>query len=339
MFDGKWAAQGVKLRLFGVSTTRFTHCLCLVVGVVVSVSCNESVRCGAGTRIEGEKCVVVEPPNPDGGKARDAAADLAKETDAATPETPPTVAPPELPAKPIGACPDAPGPAMVEVKGPNGALCIDSTEVTQAQYAEFVIASPPTFSDVPVCDHNTSYLPQGLGSDGAETCPTGMPFDPDGHGDYPVVCADWCDAKAYCEWAGKRLCSNSEGQLVMELEPALAAKDELRFACGNAGQSGFPYGDDYDSARCSSDRIGPVGSYDCEASDPVFNLVGNVAEWAGICSAIGSTYLECFAVGGGSIGVSGTESPEQGCAQARRLSAKPGQGYIDVGFRCCAEAE
>lgn len=75
--------------------------------------------------------------------------------------------------------------------GSAGAYCMDATEVTNADYAAFLAANPPTSGQVAWCAWNTSYLP-----------PFGWPAT--GKENHPVVRVDWCDARAYCKWAGKR---------------------------------------------------------------------------------------------------------------------------------------
>ena len=95
----------------------------------------------------------------------------------------------ETPTCEAGAC-IVRGPTLVPVA--NGLFFIDATEVTVAQYAEFLTAKAGDVSGQPqdVCGWNSTYEPAAL------------PDPPN----FPASNIDWCDARAYCEWAGKHLC-------------------------------------------------------------------------------------------------------------------------------------
>src|SRR5262249_6416251 len=93
-----------------------------------------------------------------------------------------------------GACPMD----MVEVPHPAGTFCIDATEVTNGAYKAFLAASPDPSAQPAFCGWNTDYSPSSF-------------YGPD---DHPVVYVDWCDAYAYCEAAGKRLCGAIGGGAV-----------------------------------------------------------------------------------------------------------------------------
>ena len=88
-----------------------------------------------------------------------------------------------------GACEQGLGPPAVRVEG----VCVDSTEVTNAHYQAFLEQMPSAAAGPDVCDWNDSFVPQGW------PLATGTE-------DHPVGGVDWCDANAYCAWAGKRLC-------------------------------------------------------------------------------------------------------------------------------------
>lgn len=81
--------------------------------------------------------------------------------------------------------------AMIAVLLEGGTQCVDRTEVTNAQYLEFLEAGAP--STVASCA-DAGLVPR-----------TGWPYGP-GQGRAPVASVTWCGAQAYCQWAGKALC-------------------------------------------------------------------------------------------------------------------------------------
>jgi formylglycine-generating enzyme required for sulfatase activity len=73
-----------------------------------------------------------------------------------------------------------------------------------------------------------------------------------------MVCIDWCDAKAYCSWAGKRLCGKiGGGQLSMDgrddpakLEGTNPNISEWGFACSQGAKTTYPYGNEHQEGAC-----------------------------------------------------------------------------------------
>jgi len=234
-----------------------------------------------------------------------------------------------------------PGPALVLIDDPVVPFCIDAQEVTLRDYSAFAATAPPEQSAE--CKGNTRFVPLEDGDDYAlglgGYCPRGI-FDPQGRGDDAATCVDWCDAKAYCEWAGKRLCGARGGAgqaLRLEARTAVAAS-EWQYACTGGGAARYAYGASYVPGRCVDEStVGPDpdkaklslrGSSQCTGSAPpydrVTNMVGNVREWTASCDGD-----EC-AIQGGSF-----SSREPTCddpATTHRMATMPG-----VGFRCCAD--
>lgn len=184
----------------------------------------------------------------------------------------------------VAGCPQGKGPTMVDL----GPFCIDSTEVTHAQYDVFAAEAktkPPT---------QTGW------------CATNNPnFDKkfNGTGSLPVD-VDWCDAKAFCEWAGKRMCGKIGGGSIAYPSPDTddAKVSQHMYACTQGGTTKFPYGDQLNTLIClpGSKGIKPVMSDPwCRGTtapfDKVFDLVGNQGEWVDACTFT-PTYASCAAL-------------------------------------------
>lgn len=175
------------------------------------------------------------------------------------------------------------------------------------------------------------------------TCKKGSPTinNPD-KSNHPVVCVDWEDAQAYCNWVGGRLPTEAEWEYAFR---------------GEAG-SIYPWGDEFDGSRlnycdknCSQtyadDRFddgyamtAPVGSYPSGVSwSKVYNMGGNVFEWV-------SDWMDEYeieAVSNPSGPLSGSEKMVKGCSWfynpaycrgAARPSVSPDTRFDYLGFRC-----
>lgn len=230
---------------------------------------------------------------------------------------------------PMDACPGTGGPSSVRVDavydgGLTVRFCIDSTEVTIGQYAEFLAhASVDDSTNSPHCRWKESYNP---GSSG----------DPN----LPVALVDWCDAYAFCAWAGKHLCGDVDGSTVSN--PDDWAHVAPTYVCTNGARQSYPYGTEYDESACVTDRhdagVGPlpVASLPtCEGAVPgVYDLVGNVWEYIDICDEDttdgGSPSVACGFAGA----AYDANGPSYGCGS---YSAYPRSGTsAAVGFRCCS---
>ena len=120
------------------------------------------------------------------------------------------------------------------------AYAIDLTPVTNAEYEEFLRASGYT----PRVEDN--FLKHWV---------DGRP--PAGQEDHPVVYVDLNDARAFAEWAGKRLPSDAEWQY------AAGGPERLRYPWGNRRESDrCNNGDATTSVRAFPDGRSPFGCYD-----------------------------------------------------------------------------
>ena len=238
-------------------------------------------------------------------------------------------------------CPtNLPGPPLLEIPKPGGgSYCIDRSEVTNSQYKTFLDASK-TGIFVPVeCSSNESYAPATSGT----TC-TNTHFEPALEPTHPVTCVDWCDAVAYCAWAGKRLCGDIGDGPVSVTDFANPSRSQWHNACSMGGQRKFPYGNTYAGVYCngldynSTRAIAVVTAANCQGGYAgLYDMSGNVREWEDGCDGSGnclqrggsyldwdssSTSLRCHS------GSDTTTSPTPPTAPRFERSAQRG-------FRCC----
>jgi len=236
--------------------------------------------------------------------------------------------------------PDVKGAALALVRWQDGiAFCIDANEVTNQDYATFLAAGVAVSTQSSRCGWNQTFVPEAKSTNGP-ACPT---FDPAGRADYPVVCVDWCDADAYCRWAGKHLCQKPGGEVVTG---ALTAKDasEWVIACTGDAKSKYPYGDTASPGRCvdktyaaATPGLRPVKDATmCEGGVPgLFDMSGNAWEWLDDCEQQSSTGSDdsCPPVGGSFS----SELTGSTCTDSTGFFRKQVAG--DTGFRCCVGAD
>ncbi len=248
--------------------------------------------------------------------AADAVADTGSPADAAADTKDAALAP----------CPGTSGPVGVRV----GSFCIDATEVTNRHYAAFVAAKNGDMSGQPsVCSFNSSYVPSLDWP--ASTSKL----------DSPVVYVDWCDARAYCAWAGKRLCGAVGGGSSTFGSVGNPTTNQWFAACSAGGTKTFAYGNGYKVGACNDYELKlhatlPVGSLStCVGGMPgISDMNGNVWEWEDGCETSSGGNDSCL-IRGGSFNFAGaTYSTCSGYFNDYKVHRS--DNFDDTGIRCCS---
>ena len=172
------------------------------------------------------------------------------------------------------------------------AFWIDQTEVTNAQYSNFVNLT----------GYQTTAELEGYGTSSGEQVegatfyhPRGVTTGIDDKQDHPVVQISWQDAKTYCEWVGARLPTEAEWE-----KAAKGSANDRIFPWGNGFQlpefdistvtnscgGSCPYESRDPNIDDGFAYTAPVGSFPAGASPyGALDMAGNVWEW------VDSSYL------------------------------------------------
>jgi formylglycine-generating enzyme required for sulfatase activity len=178
-----------------------------------------------------------------------------------------------------------------------------------------------------------------------------------GYESHPVVEITWYGARAFCEWAGKRLPTEAEW------EKAARGVESYTYPWGNTFDSSLVNGDDEiledpGAIPCAPtccdgyDGTAPVGSFPGGASPyGVFDLAGNVWEW--VYDAYESDYYEDSPSSNpvadspsGDVawvsrvyrGGSWNDLNADALRAAHRASDLPNISTDNIGFRCAADS-
>lgn len=181
---------------------------------------------------------------------------------------------------------------------------IDTTEVTNEQYLEFV--------------RQKRRQPPSSWVEGS--------FSP-GEANFPVVNVSWFDARDFCDWKAKRL----------------PTEEEWEFAARGRENLIYPYGNQPKEQCSNSSQEGlrkprAVGSYPCGASPfGLLDMAGNVAEWT---STDYRPYPGSQAkTGEGKVYRGGTfKTPREEQTTTDRYYDRPTFASDFLGFRCAQSA-
>jgi formylglycine-generating enzyme required for sulfatase activity len=221
-------------------------------------------------------------------------------------------------SNPLAQGPGAPAlhqPIWFERPASLGAFAMDGTLVTNARYAQFLDSSgyEPR--------HPHHFLKHWVG---------GAP--PPGKEEHPVVYVDLDDARAFAAWAGKRLPTEEEWQIVAQ---------------GTDGRK-YPWGAEMLPDVCNAGQTGgttPVGAFP-EGRSPfgLYDMCGNVWQWTESERSDGHTRFAILR--GGSFYRRGgsdwyfDEGPKPVWFAAKMLLHWPGlDRCANIGFRCAISME
>jgi formylglycine-generating enzyme required for sulfatase activity len=194
---------------------------------------------------------------------------------------------------------------------------MDETEVTNGQYQKCIQAGGCT-------------PPHARGSETQENY-----FEDSDFADYPVIQVDWEQARAYCEWAGRRLPSEAEW------EKAARGESERLFPWAGDAKGPHFANFDIDDNWPNADTT-RVGSIPAGASPyKILDMAGNVYEWT--ADWYGADFYQQSPAENPTGPEHGTERVIRGGAwssdwlflrTASRLSYYPDGHSNDIGFRC-----
>ncbi|MCC6216754.1 MAG: SUMF1/EgtB/PvdO family nonheme iron enzyme, partial [Polyangiaceae bacterium] len=174
------------------------------------------------------------------------------------------------------------------------------------------------------------------------------------HPNQPAACVDFCDAFAYCSWAGKRLCgrAGADGTKVVRASTApsggydadlFAQSFELYRACTQGGSTAYPYGDAASPGLCKDSQwlaaqgldsmaVEPVGGQ-CHGTespyDQLYDLAGSVSEWGNLSVPYGRVAV---------LNIERQHVADQAKCDTAFGWAGPSSLGPGLGIRCCAAA-
>lgn len=161
---------------------------------------------------------------------------------------------------------------------------MDQTEVTNAQFAEFVAATGHVTQAEREGGSATFHAPEGIGSPGEPASswrftrgadwrhPEGPSSRIGDRAQHPVVHIAYRDAQAYAAWKGHALPTEAQFELAAR---RTARRDAQGGYTANTWQGSFPA---LDTAADGHAGLAPVGCYTANERG-LYDLIGNVWEW------------------------------------------------------------
>lgn len=235
---------------------------------------------------------------------------------------------------------DLPGPPLVDIALPDKTgFCMDATLVSQGHYQAFLDAKVDASAQSNECASNATFTPQ-LQTEGNPSvgCIYGAfkLWDPKAHPDWPMICVDYCDAIAYCAWAGKRLCGDLPNQTSEKLPTDADGfyidqppHTEITYACSQGGKTAYLYGDTYDPKAASVVPPDVAAMAKNKGMSPPFDQLTGfnspLPQWEKGCSGPDLCRIR------GGVGVDAATS-----LRCDRIG-ETGPGLPGPSFRCCTD--
>lgn len=227
----------------------------------------------------------------------------------------------------VPACPSGRGSAMIEF---DGIQCIDAVETSIKDYLEFLAEMDGGLAKAlpGECTFKADHVPNNVANNVA----------------LPVVWTDWCDAWAYCKWAGKEMCGSPDGGPIVYGDIGDWTKSVWMAACSHDGTQQFPYGNNFQKNNCQlTDPDGGAGSFavvsgtnkKCEGGFPgIYEMIGNVREWENACDGTSGAPDNCRRRGGAY-----NESDQSYVKCSYEEDYTRDFRSATSGFRCCARKQ